>query len=117
MRNTAAGLLISLAITGCGQLKIPAVQPGDIVFQTSQSSQSMAIQLATRSPYSHMGLVLFRDGQHYVFEASQTVRFTPLDEWVARGDGGKCVVKRLKNAQTLLTTEKLTALEQAALKY
>jgi len=30
---------------------------GDIIFQTSRSSQSKAIQLATNSKYSHMGII------------------------------------------------------------
>ncbi|HRG10273.1 MAG TPA: peptidoglycan peptidase, partial [Cyclobacteriaceae bacterium] len=33
------------------------LKSGDIIFQTSQSSQSKAIQLATRSEYSHMGII------------------------------------------------------------
>jgi hypothetical protein len=34
------------------------VQDGDIIFHTSRSSQSLAIQRATHSPYSHMGLTV-----------------------------------------------------------
>lgn len=30
---------------------------GDIIFQTSKSNQSKAIQLATDSKYSHMGII------------------------------------------------------------
>jgi hypothetical protein len=29
---------------------------GDILFQTSKSAQSKAVQLATKSKYSHMGI-------------------------------------------------------------
>lgn len=29
-------------------------QDGDIIFQSSQSRQSLAVQQATNSPYSHM---------------------------------------------------------------
>lgn len=70
-------------------------QEGDIVFQTSTSSQSQAIQKATGSPYSHMGVVLFRQGKPHVFEASATVRYTPLADWIKRGKNGAYVVKRL----------------------
>lgn len=79
------------------------LQEGDIIFQTSRSSQSKAIQLATNSPYSHCGLIYLREGNLYVFEAIQTVSFTPLDVWVARGEGGKFAVKRLKSAEGILT--------------
>lgn len=71
-------------------------QEGDILFQTSRSSQSVAIQKATHSPYSHVAIVLFRHGQPYVFEAVQPVRFTPLGEWEARGKDGHFVAKRLR---------------------
>jgi hypothetical protein len=64
---------------------VPEVRDGDLIFQTSKSSQSLAIQRATGSPYSHMGLIFNRDGKPYVFEAVATVRFTPLDQWIARG--------------------------------
>lgn len=73
---------------------------GDIIFHTSKSAQSAAIQRATHSPYSHVGVVFFRDGKPFVFEAIATVRYTPLPQWIARGDGGRYVVRRLKQAPT-----------------
>src|SRR5262245_5809101 len=33
----------------------PAVRDGDLIFHTSRSAQSAAIQRATHSPYSHVG--------------------------------------------------------------
>jgi Permuted papain-like amidase enzyme, YaeF/YiiX, C92 family len=63
---------------------LPAVRDGDIVFQTSGSSQSAAIQRATRSPWSHMGIVFLRDGVPFVYEAVDPVQATPLARWVAR---------------------------------
>ncbi|HTD24351.1 MAG TPA: YiiX family permuted papain-like enzyme [Terriglobales bacterium] len=86
------------------------LQDGDIIFQTSQSSQSVAIQRATASPYSHMGIIFFRNGKPYVFEAIATVRYTPLTSWIARGKGGHYVIKRLKDAPTLLTSDGLAKL-------
>ncbi len=71
-------------------------QPGDLVFQTSRSAQSRAIQLATGSKYSHMGLVLMHDGALQVLEAGATVRFTPLASWIARGLPSTFVVRRLR---------------------
>ena len=86
------------------------IKNGDIIFQTSLSSQSKAIQIATKSKYSHCGLV-YKDGQeYYVFEAVQPVKLTPLDKWIARGKDGKFVIKRLKNADEVLiqsTIEKM----------
>ena len=63
-----------------------------------------------------MGIVFFRDGSPYVYEAITTVQYTPLKKWVARGDGGHYVVKRLRDADRLLTPEAITKLRQVAAK-
>jgi len=86
---------------------LKSLQEGDLIFQSSSSGQSLAVQQATRSPYSHMGILLEHGGALVVFEAVQPVRFTPLDQWVRRGDGGHYVVKRLKDARSVLTPEAL----------
>lgn len=87
---------------------------GDIIFHTSRSSQSVAIQRATGSRYSHMGLILFRGGKPFVFEAVSPSKFTPLGAWIARGESGHYVVKRLDNASFVLTPEAVLRLHQAA---
>jgi uncharacterized protein YycO len=71
-------------------------EAGDIVFHTSTSAQSIAVQAATHSPYSHMGIVLIRDGRPVVLEAVQPVKYTALTTWLNRGKGRHYVVKRLK---------------------
>jgi len=43
--------LLALFLVGCGQQE--QVQNGDIIFHTSKSGQSKAVQLATHSKYSH----------------------------------------------------------------
>jgi hypothetical protein len=107
--------LLGLLETACRQ-PTPAVRDGDLIFQTSRSSQSLAIQRATGSPYSHMGLIFIRDGQPYVFEAVATVRLTPLDRWIARGEGHHFVLKRLRNADTVLDPGGINRLHTAALR-
>lgn len=83
------------------------LQDGDLIFQTSLSSQSKAIQLATGSKYSHCGIVYKQGGDFYVFEAIQPVKSTPLIEWIERGKDKKYVVKRLKNAERVLNEKSL----------
>lgn len=85
---------------------------GDLIFQTSLSSQSKAVQLATKSKYSHCGIVYQEGSKFYVFEAVQPVKRTPLQQWIARGQGGKYVVKRLKNADQVLTPAVLKKMKQ-----
>jgi hypothetical protein len=100
--------LAVLAILGACARE-PGYEPrnGDIVFQTSQSAQSLAIQLATASPYSHMGIVYIQDGEPHVFEAVQPVKLTPLRAWIQRGEREHFVAKRLRNAESQLTAETL----------
>jgi hypothetical protein len=93
---------------------LPAVNEGDIIFHTSRSAQSQAIQQVTGSRYSHMGLILFKKGKPTVFEASATVKYTPLAEWIARGENGHYVVKRLKTAQQTLTPDALKKMHRTA---
>ena len=84
---------------------------GDLIFQTSRSSQSAAIQHATGSIWSHMGMIVLRNGQPYVLEASATVRYTPLAQWVAYGVGRHFVIKRLVDANRVLTSEAVARLD------
>jgi hypothetical protein len=108
-----AGTSIGVA-TACSR-ELPDVKDGDVIFQTSRSSQSAAIQLATHSPYSHMGIVFLREGQPYVLEASATVRYTSLRAWVARGVDGDYVVERLRNGATVQQVNRLRASASAFL--
>ncbi len=95
------------------QIALAEVSPGDVVFQTSKSAQSRSIQLATHSPYSHMGIVFFKRGLPYVFEASDIVKFTPMRDWIARGTNGKFRTKRLKD-RTLLGSTGIQKLQESA---
>lgn len=93
------------------------LRDGDIIFQTSLSSQSKAIQLATKSKYSHMGIIHKQGDEIYVFEAIQPVKLTPLNEWIARGENGHYVVKRLKNYDNILTDDVLNKMKSVGEKY
>jgi len=87
-------------------------QNGDIIFQVSTSSQSKALQLATKSKYSHVGIIYKEDDKCFVYEAVQPVKLTPLDIWIKRGENGHFVVKRLKNNKSILTESVLTKMKQ-----
>ncbi|KRD10112.1 peptidoglycan peptidase [Flavobacterium sp. Root901] len=79
------------------------IHDGDIIFQTSQSAQCEAVRIATNSKFSHCGIIYDINGNWFVFEAVQPVKLTPLEEWIEHGKDNKYVVKRLKNADTVLT--------------
>jgi hypothetical protein len=76
------------------------LQTGDIIFHISKSSQSLAIQKATYSPYSHMGLIVNKQNQTWVLEAIQPVKYTALQQWINRGENQHYVVKRYKTNLT-----------------
>ena len=90
---------------------------GDIIFQTSLSSQSKAIQHASNSKYSHMGIIYKEEEEYFVYEAIQPVKLTSLDDWIKRGEKNHYVVKRLKNAENILTKEVLNKMKDVGKKY
>ena len=73
---------------------ITDVREGDVIFQTSQSSQSPLIQIGTRSKITHCGIIVMRNGEPYVLETLKTLVLTPLDKFIARGKDGKYWLKR-----------------------
>ena len=73
---------------------ITDVREGDVIFQTSQSSQSPLIQIGTRSHITHCGIIVMRNGKPYVLETLKTLVLTPLDKFIARGKEGKYWLKR-----------------------
>ncbi|MFD2968902.1 YiiX family permuted papain-like enzyme [Sphingobacterium bambusae] len=75
------------------------------------------MQLATKSKYSHCGIIYSENGQYYVFEAVQPVKTTTLDQWIARGKDGHYVIKRLKNATQILTPETIQKMKQEGEKF
>lgn len=108
------GLLVVAAAVRAGDWP---VRDGDLVFQTSRSAQSLAVQRATGSAYSHMGMIFLRQGQPWVFEAVATVRYTPLARWAARGVGGHLVVRRLRDAEARLDAAGVGRLRLAASRF
>ena len=106
-----------LLFPACDASAAAYFRDGDIIFQTSRSAQSVAIQKATHSKYSHMGIIFIRDNEAYVYEAIKTVQYTPLKKWIARGEGGRYVVKRLRNADRILTSAAVAKLRENAAKF
>ena len=82
-------------------------ETGDIIFHTSKSAQSKVIQKATHSPYSHMGMIVNKNGQSWVLEAIQPVKYTPLQQWIDRGVNKAYIVKRYQTKLTTIPQNKL----------
>jgi hypothetical protein len=102
-------LLFIVPLTACTQ----QYRDGDIIFQSSPSRQSAAIEEATQSPYSHCGIIFYENNVAYVYEAVQPVGKRRLDDWIESGVNAEFVVKRLDTVQ--LTENKIKALKSYAI--
>ena len=88
------------------------IKDGDIIFQTSNSEQSKPIQIATKSIYSHCGIIYKKGNDLFVYEAVGPVKLTPLKQWIARGKNKSYVIKRLKNGEKLITPDVLSKMKK-----
>ena len=105
-----------LFFTACDESPQQNFRNGDIIFQDSPSSQSKAIKIATKSKYSHVGIIYVNDGKHFVYEAVGPVILTPLKKWISKGVNGAFVVKRLKNSD-VLSLKNLESMKREAKKF
>lgn len=90
------------------------VQDGDLIFQSSYSKQSQAVEIATNSKYSHCGIIFIENNVPYVYEAVQPVGKRKLLDWISSGVDQTCVIKRFKGLDTLDKNSILRMKEYAA---
>ncbi len=88
----ASALLLAIGAITAFNLKTPEVKEGDVIFQISKSAQYPYITVATKSVYTHCGIIVFKDEKPYVLEASNVVKLTPLKEWIDKGMFNYCKV-------------------------
>ena len=86
-----------LRITYASIDRLPVLKNGDLVFQTIKSSQTLAIMLASKSPYTHVSIIkLDLENNPYVVEAVGPVREVALEDWIEQGVAGRITVMRFK---------------------
>ena len=73
-----------------------------------------AVEAATGSELTHMGVVTLVAGEPHVYEASGPVGLTPVDEWIARGVEQRFWVRRLRERERLLSPETLERMHAVA---
>ena len=105
-------IIILLILFSCNKIPEQDLKNGDIIFQVSKSSQSKAIQIATGSKYSHMGIIYIENGKYFLYEAIQPVTLTPLNKWIKRGENSHFVVKRLKNRSKLISSKSIQKMKK-----
>lgn len=94
MKKALAILLLSILCIPVFADGSTSYKEGDVIFIISKSKQSPLIQYATRSLWSHCGIVVYKKGEPYVLEASNVVKLTPLDEFNNKGRLGAIVQMR-----------------------
>ncbi len=99
-----SSLLTFVFLTGFRSEK--PLKNGDIVFIVNPSGQGKAIQLATKSKYTHVGIVMIENGKAMVYHAVEPVSKNTFNEFVDMSADGKYYIKRLKD-QSLLTEDNL----------
>jgi len=112
-------LFIILCISLCACSSVANYEPkeGDVIFQSLPNGDIVdAIEGATESPYSHVGIVVKTEKGWFVREAIGDVHDTRLTKFLARGRNGKYDVYRLKKeyegsiSKIILATEKYIGL-------
>ncbi|HEY1039132.1 MAG TPA: YiiX family permuted papain-like enzyme [Bacteroidia bacterium] len=79
------------------------LKEGDVVFQDFEGDFGEAIKLATKSNYSHCGMIMTEGNKIMVYEAVGPVKYTPIAEWVKHGAKRSFVAKRLKDKSKIGT--------------
>ena len=112
-RMIIAVLSISLATVfifhSCANAKLMKYEyrEGDMIFQPLPHGELVdAIEGATKSEWSHCGVIMREDGKWVVYEAIGPVLHTPLLDWIRRGRDEKFEVYRVK-PDTPFDVEKL----------
>ena len=83
---------------------------GDVIFHKSQSAQSKALNEATGSPWTHVGIIVKDSkGRWSVAEAIGPVKITPLSTFIGRGKNKHFRIYRHPEFDPTSMTDKLYA--------
>lgn len=111
-------IIITLSVADGASLFDPGqIRDGDIIFQESLSRQSTALKIATKSRYTHVGIIFRMKGGWYVEEAVQPVRYTRLADFIRRGKNAHYVIRRLVDADKLITVNAAAKMKHEGARY
>jgi hypothetical protein len=127
LRSTAAAVVTLLTLVVWVQPTISkdrSGQPfkylpisGDIIFQRSKSPLGPAIEIATGSYVTHVGITMEDNDTMFVYEAVGPVRKIPLNDWIRLGVDEQICVKRLTRAKDLLSNEVIEKIRREFIRY
>jgi hypothetical protein len=98
---------------------LPTVFEGDIILENCNIPSAVLAGELMGGKYNHAGIIFQRqkDGLLCVLDVTDTVRITPLTEYVDRARDGQVCVLRLKDANKTLNEDKIKALKAAGKAY
>ena len=98
---------------------LPPVFDGDIIMQNFDSPQTNLIHTLMGGKYNHVGMIFTRpkDGVLVVVDLLDSVRTTPLTDFVDRSTNGQVCLLRVKNANMTLDADKTKGLRTATKSY
>lgn len=85
----------------------PMYQEGDIIFIQSQTEQAAALRESTGSVWTHVGLLIIKNGKWVVAEAIGPLKETPLADYIARSKNKSYRVYRYKHFDAATMTAAL----------
>lgn len=86
------------------------LRTGDLLFQKVNKNDSLTSDTA----YNNIGIA-FTDGDNYaLLETSDQVQYVSIRQWVENGNNNDYVAKRLRNADSLLTSSGIQSLRKEA---
>lgn len=93
-------VLLSFVFLGSTSAFAVTYQDGDLIFHESQGPQAKAIQEATGSKWTHVGMLFLKQDKWQVAEAVQPVRYTSLSSFISRGKNGAYRIYRVPGLKT-----------------
>ncbi len=114
MKSFISAILVLIITFSCQAQIKNNFKNGDIIFIESSSGQGKAIQLATKSKYTHVGIVFLENGKPFVYHAVEPVIKSNLDDFLNYSSNNKYLVKRLKDT-ALLTTDNVNKMKNKAI--
>jgi hypothetical protein len=108
--------IVLIGLPGTALSDPPVGRPfknGDLIFIVNPWGQGKAIQLATHSKYTHVGIVFIEEGKAMVYHAVEPVMKGTVEEFIAMSADNTCEIRRLKD-QSLLTDKTVADLLKAA---
>jgi hypothetical protein len=109
--NLISGLFFFGTVTICAQTDL---RDGDLVFIVNNRGQGRAIQLATHSKFTHVGIVFIENGQPMVYHAIEPVSKNTLLEFISASSDKTYEVRRLKGAH-LISDSVITMMRKDAI--